>query len=161
MFNVTLNSSWLKINWSQLKKISSKLNCIEKKNRGTFPIQLNILILQLTVYPSCLCLCSLSFWRKYSYNWIWNDIGRNCLLGYRKKIAKFLIRTFTCRSTFFYKGKCPPKIQPFVTKQRRLFIAFFSGEWRWTLCPRVGEGRGDALHRNHSAHRWFQIRAVG
>jgi hypothetical protein len=24
-----------------------------------------------------------------------NDIGRNCLLGNRKKIAKFLMRTFT------------------------------------------------------------------
>jgi hypothetical protein len=31
-----------------------------------------------------------------------NDIGRNCLQGNRKKIAKFLMRTFTCRSTFLY-----------------------------------------------------------
>jgi hypothetical protein len=31
-----------------------------------------------------------------------NDIGRNSLLGSRKKIAKFLMRTFTCRSTFLY-----------------------------------------------------------
>jgi hypothetical protein len=31
-----------------------------------------------------------------------NDTGRNCLLGHRKKIAKFLTRTFTCRSTFLY-----------------------------------------------------------
>jgi hypothetical protein len=31
-----------------------------------------------------------------------NDIGRNSLLGERKKIAKFLMRTFTCRSTFLY-----------------------------------------------------------
>jgi hypothetical protein len=31
-----------------------------------------------------------------------NDIGRNSLLGKRKKIAKFLMRTFTCRSTFLY-----------------------------------------------------------
>jgi hypothetical protein len=31
-----------------------------------------------------------------------NDVGRNCLLGNRKKIAKFLMRTFTCRSTFLY-----------------------------------------------------------
>ncbi len=31
-----------------------------------------------------------------------NDIGRNCLLGHRKKIAKFLMRTFTCCSTFLY-----------------------------------------------------------
>ncbi len=31
-----------------------------------------------------------------------NDICRNSLLGNRKKIAKFLMRTFTCRSTFLY-----------------------------------------------------------
>jgi hypothetical protein len=35
-------------------------------------------------------------------SWIFSDIGRNCLLGSRKKIAKFLMRTFTCRSTFLY-----------------------------------------------------------
>ena len=29
--------------------------------------------------------------------WILNDIGRNSLLRNRKKIAKFLMRTFTCR----------------------------------------------------------------
>jgi hypothetical protein len=29
-------------------------------------------------------------------------IARNCLLGNGKKIAKFLMRTFTCRSTFLY-----------------------------------------------------------
>jgi hypothetical protein len=34
-----------------------------------------------------------------------NDIGRNSLLGNRKKIAKFLMRTFACRSTFLY-GCC-------------------------------------------------------
>ncbi len=33
---------------------------------------------------------------------ILNDIGRNSLLGYRKKIAKYLMRSFTCRSTFLY-----------------------------------------------------------
>jgi hypothetical protein len=31
-----------------------------------------------------------------------NDIGRNSSLGNRKKIAKFLMRTFTCRFTFLY-----------------------------------------------------------
>ncbi len=36
------------------------------------------------------------------HSWIWNDIGRNCWLGHRKKIAKFLMRTFTCRSIFLY-----------------------------------------------------------
>ncbi len=29
-----------------------------------------------------------------------NDISRICLLGHRKKIATFLMRTFSCRSTF-------------------------------------------------------------
>jgi hypothetical protein len=33
---------------------------------------------------------------------ILNDVGRNSLLGNRKKIAKFLMSTFTCRSTFLY-----------------------------------------------------------
>jgi hypothetical protein len=31
-----------------------------------------------------------------------NDVSRNCLVGNGKKIAKFLMRTFTCRSTFLY-----------------------------------------------------------
>jgi hypothetical protein len=31
-----------------------------------------------------------------------NDIGRNSLLGNGKKIAKFLMSTFTYRSTFLY-----------------------------------------------------------
>ena len=34
--------------------------------------------------------------------WIFSDIEKNCLLGNRKKIAKFLMRTFTCHSTFLY-----------------------------------------------------------
>jgi hypothetical protein len=34
-------------------------------------------------------------------------IGRNCLLGNGKKIAKFLMRTFTCRSTFLYACTSP------------------------------------------------------
>jgi hypothetical protein len=33
---------------------------------------------------------------------ILNDIGRNSFLGNRKKIAKFLMSNFTCRSTFLY-----------------------------------------------------------
>jgi hypothetical protein len=47
--------------------------------------------------PSCFCLCSFCFWGEVSYS-----IGRNSLLGNRKQIAKFLMRTFTCRSTFLY-----------------------------------------------------------
>ncbi len=42
------------------------------------------------------------------HSWILVGIGRNTLVGNRKKIAKFLMRTFTCRSTFLYdlKGRC-------------------------------------------------------
>ncbi len=50
----------------------------------------------------CFCLCSFCFWGEVSNSWILNDIGRNFLLGSRKKIAKCLMRTFTCRSTFLY-----------------------------------------------------------
>jgi hypothetical protein len=41
------------------------------------------------------------FWEKTNSR-ILNDTGRNSLLGHRKKIAKFLKRTFACRSTFLY-----------------------------------------------------------
>jgi hypothetical protein len=51
---------------------------------------------------SCFCICSFCFWGEVSNSWIWNDIGRNFLLGNRKKIAKCLMRAFTCRSTFLY-----------------------------------------------------------
>ncbi len=40
---------------------------------------------------------------------ILNDIGRISLLGNRKKIAKFLRRTFACRSTFLYATECPAR----------------------------------------------------
>jgi len=51
---------------------------------------------------SCFCLCSFCFWGKVSNSRVLNDIGRNFLLGSRKKIAKCLMGTFTCRSTFLY-----------------------------------------------------------
>jgi hypothetical protein len=41
-----------------------------------------------------------------------NDMGRNSLLGNRKKIAKFLMRTFTYRSTFLYDFKQSLKLGP-------------------------------------------------
>jgi hypothetical protein len=47
-------------------------------------------------------LCSFCFWGEVSNSWILNDIGRIFLLGSRKKIAKCLMRNFTCRSTFLY-----------------------------------------------------------
>jgi hypothetical protein len=41
-------------------------------------------------------------WGEVSNSWILNDIGRNFLLGNRRKIAKFSMSTFTYRSTFLY-----------------------------------------------------------
>ncbi len=52
--------------------------------------------------PSCVSLCSFCFWGEVSNSWILNNTGRNSLLGNRKKIAKFFMRTFTCRSAFLY-----------------------------------------------------------
>ncbi len=46
--------------------------------------------------------CFLTMRSKHPSSEILNDMGRNSLLGNRKKIAKFLMRTFTCRSTFLY-----------------------------------------------------------
>jgi hypothetical protein len=51
---------------------------------------------------SWFCLYSCCFGEKFPTAEFWNDIGRNFLLGNRKKIAKWLMRTFTCRSTFLY-----------------------------------------------------------
>ena len=46
--------------------------------------------------------CFLTMRSKHASSKILNDIGRNSLLGSRKKIAKLLMRTFTCRSIFLY-----------------------------------------------------------
>jgi hypothetical protein len=43
---------------------------------------------------------------------IFSDIVRNCLLGNRKKIAKFLMKTFTYRSIFLYGWFSPLSAQP-------------------------------------------------
>ncbi len=53
--------------------------------------------IQLQLYT-----CFLTIRSKHASSKILNDIGRNSLLGNRKKIAKFLMRIFTCRSTFLY-----------------------------------------------------------
>ncbi len=54
--------------------------------------------------------CFLTIRSKHTSSKILNDIGRNSLLGNRKKIAKFLMRTFTCLSTFLYGT--PPQVAP-------------------------------------------------
>ncbi len=48
-------------------------------------------------WPGVFCFCG-----EVSNSWNLNDIGRNSLLGKSKKIAKSLMRTFTCHSTFLY-----------------------------------------------------------
>jgi hypothetical protein len=61
-----------------------------------------------------------------------NDVGRNCLLGNGKKIAKFLMRTFTCRSTFLYvpmgsnrgNWKSPSHFLPMQTTSRKFFAIY-------------------------------------
>jgi hypothetical protein len=64
-----------------------------------------------------------------------NDIGRNCLLGYRKKIAKFLMMTFTCRSTFLYA----------------LHRAVKSKNWPLFLLPLREEGRLESQNIEHNS----------
>jgi hypothetical protein len=48
------------------------------------------------------------FWGEVPNSCILNVVGRNSLLGNRKKIAKFLMGTFTCRSTFLYAFNIGP-----------------------------------------------------
>jgi hypothetical protein len=55
--------------------------------------------------------CFLIMRSKHASSKILNDIGRNSVWGNRKKIAKFLMRTFTCRSTFLYAYNIPPSLQ--------------------------------------------------
>ncbi len=68
--------------------------------------------------------CFLTMRSKHASSKILNDIGRNSLLGNRKKIAKFLMRTFTCRSTFLY-GPSPSHIveplRPYTVKKGKRF----------------------------------------
>ncbi len=45
------------------------------------------------------CTHAFWLWGPNTHPLILHDIGGNSLLGNRKKIAKFLMRTFTCRST--------------------------------------------------------------
>ncbi len=78
---------------------------------------------------SCFCICSFCFWGEVFNSWILNDIGRNFLLGNRKKIAKSLMRTFTCRSTFLYvlnwRKTGDKKVKIFVTGKRQNVVDIF------------------------------------
>jgi hypothetical protein len=46
-------------------------------------------VTNLSVCPSCLCLCSFCFWGKYYNSLIWNNICRNCLLGQKENSQIF------------------------------------------------------------------------
>jgi hypothetical protein len=56
----------------------------------------------------------------------WNDIGRNCLLGHRKKIAKFLMRIFTCRSTFLYVMNKQIAAKTIIFKDAKFLVTFLA-----------------------------------
>jgi hypothetical protein len=65
-----------------------------------------------------------------------NEIGRNSLLVKRKKIAKFLMRTFTCLSTFLYGNTEPNRkifIFGFVNKSLRFVIFLFASGLKFWL----------------------------
>ncbi len=72
-----------------------------------------------------------------SNSWILNDIVRNCLLGKRNKIAKYLMRTFTCRSSFPYGWRllklwrplCRPRDRQIaIFDQKIIFLNFWSSK---------------------------------
>ncbi len=74
----------------------------EKKRHKIFKLP-NLCGNQLTTTQLLLSLFLLFLMRSFQQLNL-DDIGRDSLLGHRKKIAKFLMRTFSCRSTFLYGG---------------------------------------------------------
>jgi hypothetical protein len=83
---------------------------------------------------------------------ILNDIGSNSLLGNGKKIAKFLMRTFTCRSTFLYgrEEHCRRMPRNFISssqfqrKQRKLGLLSI---YKFSLDSLVSiTGKGYTMH---------------
>ncbi len=66
--------------------------------------------------------CFLTMRSKHASSKILNDIGRNSLLGNRKKIAKFLMRTFTCRSTFLYAPYRQVRVSKWRPRVCQLFL---------------------------------------
>jgi hypothetical protein len=70
---------------------------------------------------------------KHASSKILNDMGRNSLLGNRKKIAKFLMRTFTCCSTFLYGNEQANDLVCYEKAKRQLREFFCKGWERCTL----------------------------
>ncbi len=88
--------------------------------------------------------CFLTMRSKHASSEILNDIGRNSLLGNRKKIAKFLMRTFTCRSTFLYGCHTDP---PSYTAWRNRFLGI--GSWAYYEFKNLGSGVEIMYRRTH------------
>ena len=80
-------------------------------------------------------------------SWIFSDIGRNYLLGSRKKIVKFLMRTFTCRSTFL-NGAHVKKIW----FSRIILISL-----RWVKCLGVGMKPNLVLNEDEKKVQQYNI----
>ncbi len=89
-------------------------------------------------YQAAFVFGSFWFWGKVSNSWILNVIGRNFLLGSRRIIAKCLMRTFTCRSTFLY-GKSKD-YHTFNTVRQAL--PDWRPSWCWAGRPVQAGGRG-------------------
>ncbi len=107
-FQVNIFISRFMSNIAQYSKCTDREKTSEKRNIKILSFQICV-VTNLSA-PICFCLCSFCFWGEVSNSWILIDISRNSLLGNRKKMAKFLMRTFTCRSTFLYE--CPLTLPP-------------------------------------------------
>jgi hypothetical protein len=93
-------------NMAYYSKCTGREETSEKRDIKLLSFQI-CMVTNLSAAPSCFSLCSFCFWGEVSNSRILNDIGRNSLLGNRKKIAKFLMRTFTCRSNLLYGNSTP------------------------------------------------------
>ncbi len=95
--SLTIRQTWQNLS---SKRRLHRIQIVQKRKRH-----------QKTETSCCFCLCSFCFWGEVSNSWILNDIGSNFMLGNRKKIAKCLMRTFTCHSSpFIYaRGLCTPR----------------------------------------------------
>ncbi len=56
----------------------------------------------------------------------WNDIGRNACWGIERKKAKFLMRTFTCRSTFLYVMKKQIAEKKIIFKDAKFLVTILA-----------------------------------
>jgi hypothetical protein len=83
------------------------------------------------------------------HSWIWNYIGRNCLMGHRKKIAKSLMRTFTCRSTFLYVLHPRITIMPCIKNGKAPWLRPVTGYPRRGVVEQQG-GENDPAHLLHT-----------